>query len=69
MLAFGPFGTLAYFPAKFDLKVLDPVHFDVPPDQDRYSRSRVMEEAETIRQQIQSALFDMLRDRKSVWFG
>jgi 1-acyl-sn-glycerol-3-phosphate acyltransferase len=69
MLLFGPLGLLTYLPAKFKLRVLDPVTFDVPPDQPRYSRSRVMEEAEAIRQQIQEALYDMLRTRKSVWFG
>src|SRR5438874_7293061 len=32
---FGPLlGAIAYFPAKFKLKVLDPVTFDVPPDQE-----------------------------------
>ena len=69
MLLFGPLGLVAYFPAKFKLKVLDPVHFDVPPDQPRYSRSRVMDESESIRQTIQASLYDMLKTRKSVWFG
>ena len=44
-------------------------HFDVEPDQPRYSRSRIMDESEAIRQQIQDALYDMLRHRRSVWFG
>ena len=61
--------AIAYFPAKFKLRVLDPVHFDVPPDQERYSRSRVMDESERIRQTVQEALYDMLRARRSVWFG
>ena len=69
LLAMGPLGALLPFPAKFKLRVLDPVHFDVPPDQDRYSKSRVMEEAENIRTQIQENVYDMLRDRRSVWFG
>ena len=69
MLLFGPLGLAAYFPAKFKLKVLDPVYFDVPPDQPRYSKSRVMDESEAIRQRIQDALYDMLKTRKSVWFG
>jgi 1-acyl-sn-glycerol-3-phosphate acyltransferase len=69
-LLLGPvLGTVAYFPAKFRLRVLDPVHFDVPPDQDRYSRSLIVEEAEAIRQSIQSALYDMLSTRQSIWFG
>lgn len=70
MLVFGPvLGLLGYFPAKFKLRVLDPVHFDVPADQPRYSKSRIMEEAENIRQRLQDTLFEMLRERKSVWFG
>jgi len=69
MLALGPLGALAYFPAKFKLRVLDPVHFDVEPNKERYSRSKIMDESEAIRERIQSALFDMLRERQSVWFG
>jgi len=69
-LLFGPLlGAVAYLPAKFKLRVLDPVHFDVPPDQPRYSKSRIMDESEAIRQQIQEALFEMLKARQSVWFG
>lgn len=69
MVMFGPAGLVLYLPAKFKLRVLDPVHFDVPPDQERYSRSRVMDESEAIRDRIQAALYDMLRQRRSVWFG
>jgi 1-acyl-sn-glycerol-3-phosphate acyltransferase len=69
-LVFGPLlGSVLYFPSKFKLRVLDPVHFDVPPDQERYSKSRIMDEAEAIRVQLQESLFDMLRKRQSVWFG
>ncbi|MBX3312999.1 MAG: acyltransferase family protein [Actinobacteria bacterium] len=67
-MAFGPLALLP-FPAKFKLRVLDPITFDVPPDQPRYSRSLIMDESERIRQEIQEALFDMLRQRRSVWFG
>ena len=70
MLVFGPvLGAVTYFPAKFKLRVLPPVTFDEPPDQPRYSRSRIMDESEAIRQQIQDALHDMLRHRASVWRG
>jgi 1-acyl-sn-glycerol-3-phosphate acyltransferase len=69
MLALGPLGLVAYFPAKFKLRVLDPIHFEVPPEQPRYSRSKVMDESESIREKIQDALYDMLRKRQSVWFG
>jgi 1-acyl-sn-glycerol-3-phosphate acyltransferase len=70
MLLFGPLlGTILYFPAKFRLRVLDPVRFDVPADQERYSKSRVMDEAEDIRVAMQESLYDMLRQRRSIWFG
>ena len=69
MVALGPLGLVTYFPAKFKLRVLDPIHFDVPSGKERYSRSRVMEESERIRTEIQDALYDMLSRRRSVWFG
>jgi hypothetical protein len=45
------------------------VTFDVEPGLERYSRSRVMEEAESVRARLQETIFDMLRERRSVWFG
>jgi 1-acyl-sn-glycerol-3-phosphate acyltransferase len=70
MLVFGPvLGAVTYFPAKFKLRVLDPVRFDVPSGQERYSRSRIMDESEHIRERIQAALYELLRERRSVWFG
>ena len=69
MLAFGPLGAFAYVPAKFKIRVLPPIHFDEVPDQERYSRSRVLNATERVRREIQDALYDMLRTRQSVWFG
>jgi 1-acyl-sn-glycerol-3-phosphate acyltransferase len=69
MALLGPLGLFTYLPAKFKLRVLDPIHFDVPAGQERYPRSRVMEESEAIRTQIQDALYDMLSRRRSIWFG
>ena len=69
VLTMGPLGVVVPFPAKFKLRVLEPVSFDVPQDQERYSKSRVMEESEQIRTHLQEAVYDMLRDRRSVWFG
>ena len=69
-LVMGPLlGSVLHFPSKFRLRVLDPVHFDEPPDQERYSKSRIMDEAEEIRRRLQAELHDMLKRRKSVWFG
>jgi 1-acyl-sn-glycerol-3-phosphate acyltransferase len=69
MLVLGPLGVFAFLPAKFTIRVLDPVHLDLPPGQPRYSGARVMEEAEAVRQRIQDALHDMLEKRQSVWRG
>jgi len=69
MVALGPLGIVTPFPAKFTVRVLDPVRFDVPADQDRYPRSRVMEEAERIRATLQQTLYEMLAERRSVWRG
>jgi 1-acyl-sn-glycerol-3-phosphate acyltransferase len=70
MLVFGPIGGLVMpLPAKFRLRVMPPVHFDVATNQPRYNRGAVMDQSEAIRETIQNALYDMLRERKSVWFG
>jgi 1-acyl-sn-glycerol-3-phosphate acyltransferase len=65
----GPLGLLVPFPAKLRIRVLDPVVLDVPPDQPRYPRSRIMDTSEGIRHAIQEELYDMLRLRRSVWTG
>jgi len=69
MLLLGPLGVLAYFPSKFKLRVLDPVTFNMPSGQERYSKSRIMDEAENIRNLMQETIYEMLRDRRSVLFG
>lgn len=69
MLAFGPLGLVAPLPAKFKLRVLPPVHLDEEPGRDRYSRSRIMNASEDIRELIQDALYDLIRNRGSVWRG
>lgn len=69
-LLLGPLlGTVTYLPAKFRLRVLEPITFDVEPGLERYSRSKVMDASEEIRQQVQEAVYDLLRHRRSVWFG
>jgi 1-acyl-sn-glycerol-3-phosphate acyltransferase len=69
MLLMGPVGVVLHFPAKLKLRVLDPVEFNVPPDQERYSKSRIMDEAESIRVSLQEALWKMVSERRSIWFG
>ena len=62
-------GWSRYFPAKFRIRVLPPVHFDVAPDQERYSRSRVMDESERIRRRSRTRSTTCCARRRSVWFG
>jgi 1-acyl-sn-glycerol-3-phosphate acyltransferase len=69
MLVLGPLGAFAFLPAKFTVRVLEPVHLDLPAGRARYSSGTVMEEAERIRSRVQEALHDMLRQRSSVWRG
>lgn len=61
--------SVAYLPAKFKIRVLDPIHFDVPPDQARYSKTKILDESENIRLRIQDAIYDMLAHRKNPWLG
>jgi 1-acyl-sn-glycerol-3-phosphate acyltransferase len=69
MMLLGPLGIVTPFPAKFRLRVLPPVSFDVPPGRDRYPRGAVFDAAESIRAQMQDSLYTMLRERRSVWRG
>jgi len=67
---YGPLlGYVVPLPAKFRIRVLPPVTFDVEPGLARYNRGMVMEQAERIRSLIQSAVDDLLRNRRSVWRG
>lgn len=66
---FGPATPLMYFPAKFRVHFLPPVYFPDKPNMPRYSKARVMEYSDLIRDMIQQELYEMLRQRKSVWFG
>ena len=69
MLALGPLGATVPLPAKFRLRVLPPIAFDVEPNRDRYSQSQVMSQAESIRDLIQRNLLEMLAERRSWWSG
>ena len=69
MLTMGPLGAVVPLPAKFKIRVLDPITFDAPRGLASYPRSQVMEGTDRVRSTIQEAVYDMLRSRKSVWFG
>jgi hypothetical protein len=63
----GPLGMLAYLPAKFKLRFLEPIRFeDEGMNEDK---ALVQTVAHEIRARIQENLFDMVGKRRSVWFG
>jgi 1-acyl-sn-glycerol-3-phosphate acyltransferase len=64
---FGLLGMLGYLPAKFRVRFLDPIYFDRPGSE--ADKSLVQTVAQEVRARIQENLWDMLAERKSVWFG
>jgi 1-acyl-sn-glycerol-3-phosphate acyltransferase len=64
---FGPFGMLGYLPAKFKLRFLEPLYFD----EERLWEDKALVQtcAHEIRARIQENVLDMVKTRKSVWFG
>ncbi|HEV2075133.1 MAG TPA: lysophospholipid acyltransferase family protein [Thermoleophilaceae bacterium] len=63
----GVLGMLGYLPAKFKIRFLEPIPFDA--DDLHEDKSLVQSVAHEVRARIQENLFQMVRSRKSVWFG
>ena len=63
----GPLGMLAYLPAKFRLRFLEPIEFDREGMNE--DKALVQTVAHEVRARIQENLFDMVGKRRSVWFG
>jgi 1-acyl-sn-glycerol-3-phosphate acyltransferase len=63
----GPLGMLGYLPAKFKLRFLEPIRFEEEGLHE--DKALVQTVAHDVRARIQEGLWDMLRTRKSVWFG
>ncbi|MBA3359509.1 MAG: 1-acyl-sn-glycerol-3-phosphate acyltransferase [Thermoleophilaceae bacterium] len=63
----GLLGMLGYLPAKFKLRFLEPIHFD--EDGMHEDKGLVQSTAHDIRARIQENLFEMVGERRSVWFG
>jgi 1-acyl-sn-glycerol-3-phosphate acyltransferase len=63
----GPLGMLAYLPAKFKLRFLEPITFDEPGMHE--DKGLVQTVAHDVRARIQENLWEMVGKRKSVWFG
>jgi len=68
MLTMGALGIVMPFPAKFKLKVLDPSPSTCSPRRSA-TRGAGHGGAELIRSRLQETIYEMLRDRRSVWFG
>jgi 1-acyl-sn-glycerol-3-phosphate acyltransferase len=64
---FGLPGMLGYLPAKFRIRFLEPIRFDEPGMHE--DKALVQTMAHEVRARIQEGLWDMLRARRSVWFG
>jgi 1-acyl-sn-glycerol-3-phosphate acyltransferase len=67
--ALGLLGLALPLPVKMRVHILPPVDFPDKPNMPRYSRARVMEYSDLIRDMIQTELYEMLAARKSVFFG
>jgi 1-acyl-sn-glycerol-3-phosphate acyltransferase len=63
----GPLGMLGYLPAKFKIRFLEPIRFDEAGMHE--DKALVQTVANEIRARIQENLWDMVRHRKTVWFG
>jgi len=64
---FGLLGMLGYLPAKFKIRFLEPFHFESEGlDEDK---ALVQTVAHEVRARIQENVWDMVKSRKSVWFG
>jgi 1-acyl-sn-glycerol-3-phosphate acyltransferase len=63
----GPLGMLGYLPAKFKIRFLEPIRFDEEGMHE--DKALVQTVAHEVRARIQENLFEMIGERKSVWFG
>jgi 1-acyl-sn-glycerol-3-phosphate acyltransferase len=63
----GMLGMLGYLPAKFKIRFLEPFEFESEGLQE--DKSLVQTVAQEVRARIQENVWDMVKKRKSVWFG
>jgi 1-acyl-sn-glycerol-3-phosphate acyltransferase len=64
---FGLLGMAGYLPAKFRIRFLEPIDFEQEGLHE--DKALVQTVAHDVRARIQENLFEMVRRRKSVWFG
>src|SRR4051812_41675469 len=66
---FGVFAGVAYLPAKFRIRFLEPIPTDQWGEEPHNDKGLVQTVAEEVRARIQEELYDMLAERESVWLG
>ena len=66
---FGLLAALMYMPAKFKIRFLEPLDLPALPEDTVDDSAAVQGIAEEVRARIQSALDEMLAERRSVWLG
>ena len=64
---FGLLGMLGYLPAKFKIRFLEPFQFEAEGLHE--DKALVQTVAHEVRARIQENVWDMVKSRKSVWFG
>ena len=65
----GLLGGVAYLPAKFFIRFLEPIPTDQWGDEPWDDKGLVQTVAEEVRARIQEELYEMLANRRSVWLG
>ena len=65
----GLFGGLAYLPAKFRIRFLEPIPTDQWGENPHEDKGLVQTVAEEVRGRIQEELYEMVAERRSVWLG
>ena len=65
----GLLGALAYLPAKFKIRFLPPIPTDDLGERPWRDPGLVQTIAQEVRETIQSELYEMVGQRRSVWFG
>jgi 1-acyl-sn-glycerol-3-phosphate acyltransferase len=66
---FGPLAALMYMPAKFRIRFLEPIDVGSLPADTVTDAAAVQSIAEDVRARIQTALEELLAERRSVWLG
>jgi 1-acyl-sn-glycerol-3-phosphate acyltransferase len=65
----GLLGGVAYLPAKFKIRFLEPIATDQWGENPHEDKGLVQTVAEEVRGLIQEELYEMVASRRSVWFG